>query len=227
MKESKNVLKEQTLRVVETASKFSHDISGKAHILQFCLDEVLEKRPELGNDKVFSKLVQSMEDLCEIVAFFRDYLPHELDLESNESVLEVCDKVRRLLKVYHWKKMPSITLEFPENDILCKSCWELGESLFSIFSYCLDELDFSQAEPLEVKTSMELQAENQKLFVQIDVNRNSISLDSIISYFENASYRTKTMRSSLGFKLAGLMDVRVVEKGDHSILSFIILNKID
>ncbi|EQC49152.1 hypothetical protein M899_0754 [Bacteriovorax sp. BSW11_IV] len=202
----KKELKEHNDRLCEAASKFSHDVSGKLHVLQFCVDELIEQNANLESDPLFTKFAKVMGELCEMGAFYRDYLPVELDMESGNLLEEAASRAMRLAQTYHLKKREYINVQIVDTLGECPSCWQLSEILFSIYSYCLDSLESSKENPLEFQLGLKV-LDSGLVTIKLILKNNIIGAADLTKYYEVPSYKVKNMRGHYGLQFIKKMSI--------------------
>lgn len=206
MSEIKKDLLELNQRLCETASKFSHDISGKLHVMQFCIDEMLDRDESLAQNELFIKFSRVMEELCAFSGFYRDYIPSELSLDCENSLEMAVEKALRTAQVYHLKKREWIKVHIVDIKGDCTSCGQVSEVLFSIFSYCLDVLESGELNPLEFHLGLKV-LDSGLVTIKLVLRNRIVTEAGIRKYYESGSYKSKNLRGSYGLSIIKNMSV--------------------
>lgn len=206
MVDSNKSLKKQNEKLCEVASKFSHDISGKLHVMQFCIDEMLERDESLANDELFAKFCKVMEELCAFSSFYRDYLPHELSFDCENSLELAAQKALIVSKVYHLKKREWINVQLIDVKGECTGCGQVAEILFSIYSYCLDSLESGPQNPLEFQLGLKV-LDSGLVTIKLVLKNRKVTEVELRKFYESGSYKNKNLRGHYALSLIKKMNI--------------------
>ncbi|GEM_PF-5059853 len=211
-------LKNYVDAMLESSSVAAHDIAGQVHVMQFCVDELEEHTSDQGK-KFLSRLESSLDELTDIISFYRVYLKKAALSGSVLTPGDFLEKVLATSRINFWnefKKITFITNATNEEWKLNVSCAEIHSVIFSMIAIYIEELKKGQI--VEFQVQLDLKKLDSQ-YCQFTLSSNIAVDEKLFESLDVASSPgAKVLRKNLGHDIllsSDLYEASVTSSNDN------------
>jgi hypothetical protein len=137
---------------LETSSHLIHDVSGQAHVAQFCVDELSHLLPKVGpHEKFIQRLQESVSELSELSVLYRQFIKDQSPENISAVFMQTHMSCLREISIHYFKDRERLSFEIDPKLIALDSYVfgpELKKALYATYTLFLgvlkrDQVDFS------------------------------------------------------------------------------------
>lgn len=97
---------------LESSSLLAHDISGQAHVAQFCADELGHKLQQMGSETKFvERLQESLAELSELSILYRQFIKDQAPENMTTTFWKAHQACVRTLNLHYFKDRERLNFE--------------------------------------------------------------------------------------------------------------------
>lgn len=150
--------KEHFQAFLESASLLAHDMSGQAHVAQFCVEEMRGASSCGGADSKFlERLEESLFELSELSVLYRQFIKDQTPENLTNSFSRAHQSSARALSLHYFKDRERLSFDWDcklDNIAVDLCAHTLHQILYGLYSLSLEGLKNKQIEASLLKVKL-------------------------------------------------------------------------
>lgn len=164
--------------LADTSSVVAHDLCAQLHVMQFCLEEMNDHISPEGREYL-RRMRDSTSYISQLMDSFRRGLKLKINDEDSFTLESIYDGTLELIKNHYFIVIEKVTFEHKGklgSFEIKNNCKRFMNSLFTVYSFFLDEVKADDEGKLRPLMHLKVKAENTR-FVRVTLSVTGETFD--------------------------------------------------